>query len=281
MSFSERIGKKPATKAIQIDSMDSDLRNSLWNVIKLFLLDNIHKDSNSYRQTSYYEFAQIIWMKFFKLPVDKLFFNDHNTESLIREYYFKAEWNDVYDFLEFLINLDYGYYTVELINNANHVLEMEFSAFRIIDKLICPISNEIEIAEIEEALNNNSFTAISGVNIHLTNALQKLSDRKNPDYRNSIKESISAIETAFRTLTGESTLGKALNVLDSKGIKLDEQLKAGYEKIYAFTNNKQSGIRHAIVDEHNEPEFSDAKYILLLCSAMINYLVEKNKTQIS
>lgn len=276
MSFSQRIGKKIAVKSIQIDDIDNDLRNGLWNVIKLSFLDNIHKDSHG--ETSFYEFAQILWMKYFKSPVDSISHNDYHTESEIRGYYFKAEWNEVYDFLEFLVNLEYAFDTEELIVNANHVLKIEFSGYRIIERIICPISNDIEITEIEEALNNNSFTAICGVNIHLTNALQKLSDRKNPDYRNSIKESISAIETAFRTLTGESTLGKALNVLDSKGIKLDEQLKAGYEKIYAFTNNKQSGIRHAIIDDHTEPEFSDAKYILLLCSAMINYLVEKNKT---
>jgi len=280
MSFSQRIGKKPLTKSLQIDNIDIDLKNGLWNDINLFFLNNISKENNSYRQSSFYEFAQLLWKRFFKIPVDTISTNDYSTESLIREYYFSAEWNEIYDFLEFLVGLDYDYDTEELIINANHTLEIEFSAYRIINKLVCPISNTIEIEEIEQALNNNSFTAISGVNIHLTNALQKLSDRKNPDYRNSIKESISAIETAFRTLTGESTLGKALNVLDSKGIKLDEQLKSGYEKIYAFTNNKQSGIRHAIVDEHNEPEFSDAKYILLLCSAMVNYLVEKNKNQI-
>ena len=276
MNFSQRIGKKSTIKLIQIDGIDTDLRNSLWNVIKLFFLDNMYKET--YKITSYYEFAQILWMNFFKIPVDNLSTNDYETESFIRDYYFKAEWYEVYDFLEFLIKLEYVTYTEDLITNANSILENEFSGYRIIDKLICPISNELEIGEIEEALNiHNSFTAFNGVNIHLANALQKLSDRKNPDFRNSIKESISALETAFRVLTGESTLGKALNVLDSKGIKIDEQLKAGYEKIYAFTNNKQSGIRHAIVDEHIEPEFSDAKYILLLCSSMINYLVEKNK----
>jgi hypothetical protein len=280
MSFSQRIGKKPLTKSLQIDNIDIDLKNGLWNDINLFFLNNISKENSSYRQSSFYEFAQFLWKKFFKIPVDTISNNDYNTESFIRDYYFSAEWHEIYDFLEFLVGLDYSYDTEELIINSNHTLEIEFSAYRIINKLVCPISNTIEIDEIEQALNNNSFTAISGVNIHLTNALQKLSDRKNPDYRNSIKESISAIETAFRTLTGENTLGKALNVLDSKGIKLDEQLKSGYEKIYAFTNNKQSGIRHAIVDEHNEPEFSDAKYILLLCSAMVNYLVEKNKNQI-
>ena len=39
------------------------------------------------------------------------------------------------------------------------------------------------------------------------------------------------------------------------------------KKIIARTNNKQSGIRHPIVDEHNDPDCDEAKYILLLSSA--------------
>jgi len=161
----------------------------------------------------------------------------------------------------------------------NNILEREFSGYRFIDNLLCPISNTVEVEEIKLALKQNmTFTPLNGANIHLSNALEKLSDRNNPDYRNSIKESISAIETACRIITNESTLGKALKALESKGVILDEQLKNGYEKIYAFTNNKSSGIRHAIIDEYSTPDFNDAKYILVLSCSLINYLVGKSKS---
>lgn len=45
--------------------------------------------------------------------------------------------------------------------------------------------------------------------MHLQEALEKLSPSKS-DYRNSIKESISAVECLCREITGESTLDKAL-----------------------------------------------------------------------
>lgn len=279
MSFSQRIGKKPLTKNLQLESIDNELRNGLWNILKLCILDKMEKKIGG-GHTDFHQFGQIIWLRYFKLPVDNLSTNNLNTEHQIRTYFFKAEWNEVYDFLEFIAGLDDIIYVEEFIKSTNHILEIEFSAYRFIDNIISPISNNLEVQEIKEALSqNNSYTSLNGVNIHLANALDKLSDRTNPDYRNSIKESISALETAFRTITGESTLGKALNSLETNGIKIDEQLKIGYEKIYAFTNNKQSGIRHAIVDEHNEPDFDDAKYILLLSSSMINYLVGKCKSQ--
>ncbi len=280
MRFSERIGKTSSAKLLQLESMDEDLRIGLWNTIKISFLDDFEKQS--YGQETYYQgFAKIIWTKFFKLPIDKLPTNNFRTEEIIRDKFFKYEWFEVYDFLEFLANLDDGTYrTRNLIESSNNILEEEFSGYRFIGNLICPISNTLEIEEIEEALSQNiSFTSLNGANIHLNNALEKLSDKKNPDYRNSIKESISALETTCRILTDESTLGKALNALNSKGIEIDEQLKSGYEKIYAFTNNKQSGIRHAIVDEHKTPDFDDAKYILLLSSSMINYLIGKCRSQ--
>jgi hypothetical protein len=39
MRFSQRIGKKKATKEIQLESIDTELQNGLWNIIKLLFVD--------------------------------------------------------------------------------------------------------------------------------------------------------------------------------------------------------------------------------------------------
>lgn len=271
---------KQATKSIQLETIDVDLLNGLWNMVKTFFLDRIPKYSQYSNETEFNHFSNILWHKFYKLPIDTIPEYDFQTEKFIRDRFFKGQWYDIYDFIEFLTSLEFrSVNTLDFIEAVNQLLEMEFSAYRFIDGKIAPISNKIEVEEIQQSLNQvNYFTSLSGANIHLTNALDKLSDRKNPDYRNSIKESISAIETTCRVLTGESTLGKALNTLESKGIKIDDQLKNGFDRIYAFTNNKQSGIRHAIIEEHKNPDFEDAKYMLVVCSSFINYLVGKCKS---
>ncbi len=48
--------------------------------------------------------------------------------------------------------------------------------------------------------------------MQIKSALNKLSNRKSPDYRGSIKDSIGAVEGVAAILTGEpmATLGKAL-----------------------------------------------------------------------
>ena len=50
-------------------------------------------------------------------------------------------------------------------------------------------------------------------------------------------------------------------------------MKAGYEKMYGYTSDAD-GIRHGGIDFTNAPA-EDAKYMLISCSAFVNYLVEK------
>lgn len=101
-----------------------------------------------------------------------------------------------------------------------------------------------------------------------------LSDRSNPDYRNSIKESISAVESACQVITGSksASLGDALKKLD-KNIEIHSALKQAFLKLYGYTSN-EDGIRHAIFDK-SEISFSDAKYMLVSCSAFTNYIIGK------
>ena len=140
------------------------------------------------------------------------------------------------------------------------------------------ISNQIEIDEINDAVTTGISifrSKYKGVNIHLQDALSKLSDKKTPDYRNSIKESISAVEAICRQLTNENTLGDALKKFESNGITMNSQFKAGIEKLYAYTNGKESGIRHALIEDTQIPGFHEAKFMLVICSSFINFIISK------
>lgn len=57
------------------------------------------------------------------------------------------------------------------------------------------------------------------------------------------------MEATCRIITGETTLGKALNKFEEKGLNINPQIKSGFDKIYPYTNDKQNGIRHAIVEQ--------------------------------
>lgn len=64
--------------------------------------------------------------------------------------------------------------------------------------------------------------------------------------------------------------------LESSGVKIHQQIKNAFEKLYHFTNDKQTGIRHALIEEAYNPDFDEAKFMLVTCSAFINYLKSKS-----
>ena len=137
--------------------------------------------------------------------------------------------------------------------------------------MIAQITSEEDISEIEEALQ----VSLKPVKTHLKTALDLFANRKSPDYRNSIKESISAVESICKLIAGKdkATLGNTLKVIDMK-VELHPALKKAFESLYGYTSDAD-GIRHALMDKSNL-DFEDAKFMLVSCSAFINYLVVKS-----
>lgn len=279
MRFSQRIGKMPLKVEIQKESMDQDLRTGLWNAFQLFYLDKVDSDWISYTQFNL--FFKCMWLNFYKLPLDNMDDFYSNTYQRIRKWFFESEWFEVYDFIEFVTTVNSPADSQKFKAFCNNMLEKEFSAYRFVDDYIVEITDENELKEIEEAIEKSGETKLTGVQEHLKTALSMLSDRKNPDYRNSIKESISAVEAICQIVSGDykAELGKALKVLeDSTG--LHPALKKGFSSLYGYTSD-EGGIRHAMIDSNN-CEFEDAKYMLVSCSAFINYLkVKSSKAKIS
>lgn len=135
------------------------------------------------------------------------------------------------------------------------------------------ITSKEEIATIENTLEDST----DNIRMYLSKALELYAKRPEGDYSNSIKESISAVEAYCRDKTGESTLGKALNNLEKKGILFPKALISAFKKLYEYTNQKDTGIRHALMDQDGTymPSGDEALFMLVSCSAFINYLSKK------
>lgn len=286
MSFSERMKFVPA-KQIQTDSIDSVLKCRIIN-----LVEDTFDDSQA-------RFALDIMGV--RTIADKdiisfsLFHGGKNLNRLIATLE-DLPWNRLYDIIEYGYSFlktnckdcisdcdavydkeddecEYKSKMNKYSEDFNAILEQEKSGYRLIDGVISPIIGEIEVACIEEASN----TPFSSVNTHLQKALQLYSDRENPDYENSIKESISAVEAICCIITGETgsqaTLGKTLKRLEDHGVTIHPSMGQAFSKLYGYTSDAD-GIRHGGIDFTNAPA-EDAKYMLLSCSAFVNYLIEK------
>ncbi|CAG8866716.1 AbiJ-NTD4 domain-containing protein [Pseudomonas fluorescens] len=272
-TFSERKGLKPVRQTIQTNVMTDELRNSLWNTLQLIVWDSqdfMHDRYHNYPGID--GFSEILWFRYFKKPIDERpsYAYPNRSEKIlkiIRDHFFAATWNEVYDFIEFVVAVcQKG--NSRLSDTLNRVLSTEMSAYRFVDGKVVDIVGEQEREMLEEALADTKFAAVAA---HLERALALLADRKQPDYRNSIKESISAVEAMARIVSGtpKATLGEALKALEKTG-KLHAALKDGFSKLYGYTND-ESGIRHAMLDEPQLTQ-EDAKYFLLSCTSFVNYL---------
>ena len=267
-TFSERVGLKIPSTVVQVNSVSEELRTTLWNALDLHFWS---KDGYVYREYGgggdIEPFARSLWMNFFKQPMDSLPVLGSDVLKLIRSYFFKCSWNEVYDFLEFTCR----YYVKNFPRLPvvfNTYLEREKSGYRFVGTQLVNIVNMEELTALQEGTNDDRFSPVSS---HLKRAVELYADRKNPDYRNSIKESISAVESMAKIITSndKATLVEALRVLE-KGAKLHTALKDGFIKLYAYTSD-EDGIRHAMLQEPNLSE-ADARYFLLSCTSFVNYL---------
>jgi len=282
-TFSQRRGIISLKKEFQREFIDDDLKNSIWNIIKR----NCFTHSSEYLYASYDKSPRVrryiteLWEYHFKSPIDEIPYRLDDVISVIRKKYFNMPYNEIYDFVEYLSE-NYPFISDSdkvFVKELNHVFEREFCAYRLVNYHITEITSSEEIAEIQEAAQ----TPLQSLNEHIQMALSHISDRDNPDYRNSIKESISAVEAVCKTITGNSntTMTRALEEIEKKGIiELHEHMKDAFKKLYNYTSDA-GGIRHSLMDGKNPPDFDDAKFMLVSCSAIVNYLISKaNKSGI-
>jgi len=271
--FSHRKGIRPARKALQRESIDDDLRNMLWSGLKIAIWDHWIGTFEEARAVE--SIVREIWINYFKRPVDAIPAFDGNNAPpaymIIRQHFLAGEWWQVYDFIEFVVKVAPEQWAQRLREISNSFLESENAAYRIIDDQIVEITDEHEIEAIETALDKDVELSRE----HLSRALELLSDRKQPDYRNSIKESISAVESVCQLLTGmpKATLGDCIRALKTK-----ESLHSAFEqallKLYGYTSD-EGGIRHALTEDSVCPSYADAKFMLVTSAAFVNFILAK------
>ncbi|MDB9375717.1 AbiJ-NTD4 domain-containing protein [Nodularia sphaerocarpa] len=290
-TFSQRHGFNPKREIMQIDSMNDDLRNSLWNVLALSFWDKLKVYNQSFgsinyskKESSPYTYVErddvkdlikVLWFSHFKQLFDNLSGDWYQDYDFIKNIFFQYKWYEVYDFLELIANTYKNESTLKsFIELCNYVFEKELSGYRFIGSTITPITSETEIKAIEEALAGED--KLASISQHINTALNYLSRKENPDYRNSIKESISAVESICCLIVNDkkTTLGKALNIIEKEQkLDLHPAFKEALTKLYGYTSDAE-GIRHGLLNECNL-DFEDAKFMLVSCSAFTNYLKGK------
>ena len=283
--FSDVHGVAPSNTQVQVEEFDDktrvlmsnhlyDILKELFNDLSMCIYTNAPRNGQLYSASS--DFCKDILSNVFaqkpRLKEGRIFVWE-DVYKLIDEAIEKAPYNEVLDIIWYIcdwIKNNYQYHNNFMFKKMNGLFEREYVGYRFVDGLITPITDELEIQEIENASRN----LFKGCRAHIHKAVGFLSDREKPDYKNSIKESISAVESICQIITGDSkaTLGEALKNLQDNGIAIHPALKKSWSSLYGYTSD-EGGIRHAEGLFESNVTFEEAKYMLVSCCAFVNYLI--------
>jgi hypothetical protein len=279
LPFGKRYGHEPINIPFQVNDIDKVLRVDLWNAFYIYIIMPNKKDrwTSDYSTSDFKMLHRVLWAHYFKRAIDDFPVHDEDVFADERKHIEQDTWYKVYQFFEFLLRTiqdDQLYNFSNFVAYLSAKLKENNAGYVIISNKFVPIINETEINEINKTKALADKYGLSNIQDHLNSSLELLSKKPLPDYRNSIKESISMVEVISRMIEPENTLGKALNKLE-KNKRINSQFKAGFENLYAYTNGKD-GIRHALMTE-KDIDIEDAQFFLVACSACTNYLIAKAK----
>lgn len=264
--FSIRYGYEEMP-ALLIEGITDKCKNKLWNMFS-GLVDEMY-DSDFMQTFDALNFIlNEIGEKVIPRPVDY-------KKGLDRiEKFWETDWYRPFNTLEYFLN----YATSNKIldepvdfyaRKINEILENEKSGFRVLGNVFEKIVEESEIQTINEAKD----IPFDSVKKAIQKAIKLYSDDE-PDYENSIKESISAVESMCCIIVGEdNSLGTTLNELNKNNVQIHPALIKGFKALYGYASD-EGGIRHGNIDFKGAKD-EDAKYMLVTCAAFVNYLCLK------
>lgn len=260
MTFSQLHGHKPVRTIAQVDEIDTALRTGLWNVtfLRFFLNWEV------YTQGDGVDIYRSIWVNLLDRDLTAFPEPVEHARPSAQRIILQGPWFEVYDLIEAFAERAED---DELTEAYNNVLAKHLSGYRIVNLKVTPMTNEMEIAEVTDA--TDLPPRFEAAQHHIDLALAHFSRTERPDYINTVKEAVSGVEAAAKVITGTSPLGKALGKLGRDRPEIDAGLLNGWKAIYGFASN---------VARHGSDEVPDvsqdlARYILVTCSAFVNFLV--------
>jgi len=86
------------------------------------------------------------------------------------------------------------------------------------------------------------------------------------------------VESVAQLITNQKTTSFP-KLIKKMNLNFDTNFGNSMRLLYDWTS-KDDGIRHANTEDKLKTSFEEAKYMLVSCSAFVNYLIAKNKDNI-
>ena len=254
LTFSQRYGYELLPAPMRLEELSADLRREIWNRMREFLSAFRDKDLTGryrFKGTEIKGFIEYVLGTLLKLPQDEIQTDHDNGMSQFKEIIERAEFNTVLDLIEIVANSNsptgvtvtgntivLNQYSKEFIIHRNEFILAISNQFNQhaapywldISQSPCrffPRSSREQGEATQQAIEMLRESGMEGATTHLRQAAACINAQQ---YGDSIADSIHAVEAvACKIDLTSSTLGKALKVLEKKGLLANEQLKTALE----------------------------------------------------
>lgn len=267
LTFEQAEGAEPLPSQLRLKEITPALSARLWAIVYEFMVGS---SDGSFIVDTWRQILLDYHVNRLHKPADE--FADYLSIQckLIKPAILSRDYIRLLGFIQFALrHKDVDYYFSPRIDQA---LKISCAAYSVLDgKTIVPIGSEAELKNLKRALDDLASSEFRGARVHLADAGAALASG---DWRNSIRESIHAVESVARSLGRAGSLSDALTKLE-QSTKFHPALKKGFLSIYGFTSDEQ-GIRHPLIDsEDGKVDESDALFMIGACAAFVSYLIGK------
>ena len=291
LNFSQREGKVPLPEPMRLEYIPLRFRQLAWKVIDEEIRDSA--DSFYDKSDSYSSFL-----------------SNQNIGSIVYSYKFdvlgqlhdEIEWCGPIESASFFKKLISGENYYQLLTLIEFVLRHERCSENLRKSLVdafekTPVAYFVDDKDglptimprvsreageaTRQAIETLRKNSMEGAATHLRQAAKRINDARHindPQFADSVRESISAVESVARRIApNENTLGDALKSLEKKGLLKNNQLKKGFELIYAYTNSEE-GVRHSLVFKDSaDVGLDEAMFMFGACASFAAYLTNKHQ----
>lgn len=276
LSFSQRNDHEDLPPQMQLEELSDDLRREIYNQI-CHLLNSYTSDNMNglpYLQQEIEPTIRRILGEFLKKPEEDTSCNPADVKTHFRKAILEGEFNHALDLLEMIINSNTWRRHPAFIKVIAALFEKHAAAYYLkTDKKPYHFVPRTSKHESDATLASlKAIKSASGFSATLAQLDQAAKHLWNNQFADSIHDSISAVESIARKITGANTLGKALNKIEGSGMIQHKAFTEAIDKLYGYTC-REEGIRHALI-ENNEANvgFPDALFFYNACAAFCGYL---------
>ncbi len=255
---------------IQHDSMNTRLRNDLWNYFYKWFIGI----SDAYEEW--------LWTNVFGKRITNLSPHPYRVEEL-ESVFNSLSWNKVYDVFQIILTSPFQRtrgldrdsidYCIVLFNK---ILEQNSSAWRFHKTAIISVSDAIELEAIGDDVEATNTVGLKTVRDHLNSAIAHLSKKPIAEVNGVCAESLNAVEALAKLITRNNNKTLSANKQSlKKTLPNANELMIDWVVNLYNRSSTDGGCRHG---NTKSPVMNtdDARFILVFCSAVVNNLVSKS-----